>query len=261
MLKLEVDFLQFSLRRMGLVSFFAAAWFTRLFAQDVPVISNGGFELPQLTSQSGQTFSEGSSNVLPGWTILSSLVVLDNNPSGAYQGNQYVIFSAGGMNFLGVMSQTFPTTSGQSYPLSFAVGGAFDAARGATLGVTVSSGDGSILSSSNCVPIDGWIVYQMSFIATTTNTTLTFASTGGAATLELDDVVVSPPRPTLSISKGSDGVILSWPTASESFQLETTPSLDTKWVVFPGTLVTNSGSVTVTAPMSPTNGFFRLEMQ
>lgn len=188
MLKLEVDFLQFSLRRVGLVSFFAAAWFTRLFAQDVSVISNGGFELPQLPSESGQAFSEGSTNVLPGWTILSYLVFLDNYTGGAYQGNQgnqYIFFNEGGMNFMGVMSQTFQTTLDQGYTVSFAVGGAGDAARGATLAVTVSSADGSILSSSNCVPIDGWIVYQMSFNATTTNTTLTFTDGRGMATLDL----------------------------------------------------------------------------
>jgi hypothetical protein len=222
------------------------------------ILINGGFEAPVVTSGEAHPVSQGET-LLPGWIIDSGIVLLINYAPSAYEGQQFIAFNDAGMSFQGSLSQTFQTTVGQSYTVSFAVGGWSDS-DGISLGVTVAAADSTILSASNCVaPFSGWLVYQVPFAATTPNTTLTFTDgSEGAGTLDLDGVVVAPSIPTLNISTGSGGIVLSWQTTGESFQLETTASLDTTWVMYPGTLVTNSGIVAVTVPLSPTNSFFRL---
>jgi len=225
-----------------------------LLKLDNNILINGGFEAPL----------QPGGNPLPGWTSLNISLYYNPPPnpgSGfptAYQGNQFIAFNWGGMSFGGMIAQTFQTTLNQSYTVSFAVGGAVDAGRGANLGATVTSATGSVLSQTNCVPIDGWVLYQMSIIATTTNTTLTFTDGPGMATLALDAITVAVSSPLLGISTGTNEVILSWPATSEGFHLETTASMDTNWVVFPATLVTNSNNVTARVPVSPTSSFFRL---
>jgi hypothetical protein len=239
-----------------------------LLKLDNNILINGGFEAPP--APDGGAYGPGG-NPLPGWTILDGIIYLCYNPppnpgSGfptAYQGNQFIAFNEGGMSFGGSLAQTFQTTLDQSYTVSFAVGGGSDSGSDDNLGATITSASGSVLSQTNCVAIDGWVPNQMSFIATTTNTTVTFADEepggGPGRTLALDAVTVAKSSSLLGISTGTNEVILSWPATSEGFHLETTGSIGTNWVAFSATLVTNSGSVTATVLLSPTTSFFRLK--
>jgi hypothetical protein len=92
------------------------------------------------------------------------------------------------------------------------------------------------------------------------------AMTGGPYSLtggfwSLITLVQSPGAPTLSITHLGSSVIISWPSPSTGFLLQTNGNLDkTNWSNYPGTVVTNGAGTTNSATLTPPIGnlFFRL---
>jgi len=67
------------------------------------------------------------------------------------------------------------------------------------------------------------------------------------------------PQPLLSISNSSGNVVLSWPMAQASYQLQSTTNLAaTSWSNISTSAATNSNALTVTLPISLGAQFFRL---
>jgi hypothetical protein len=92
------------------------------------------------------------------------------------------------------------------------------------------------------------------------------AMTGGSYALtggfwSLIALVQSSGAPPLFIAQSGDSAIISWPSPSTGFFLQTNTNLaTTNWAIYPGTIVTNgagtTNSVTITPPAG--NVFFRL---
>jgi len=77
--------------------------------------------------------------------------------------------------------------------------------------------------------------------------------------VEMAGTVAVPP-PTLTAVSSGGQIVLSWPAISGGYSLFSTPSLSpAAWILYSGTLTTNSGQITVLVPMNGTNGFFRLQ--
>jgi phosphatidylinositol-3-phosphatase len=90
----------------------------------------------------------------------------------------------------------------------------------------------------------------------------TYNNIGGSTVNDLGDLfaVVQTP-PSLTITKSGNSAIISWPSPSTGFYLQTNSNLTrTNWANYTGTIATNgagtSNSVTVTPPVG--NLFFRL---
>ena len=95
-----------------------------------------------------------------------------------------ILFNGGNTTPGGSLAQTFTTTVGQYYAVSFA-----EAQNNpGTMSVTATAValDNSLLASNYCVPASpgAWSLFQLNFTATTTNTTLVFTDTS------LDSVAV-----------------------------------------------------------------------
>ena len=70
---------------------------------------------------------------------------------------------------------------------------------------------------------------------------------------------ITQPPPQLSISSSAGNVVLSWPAAQATFQLQSTASLaPSSWANVTNLPVQNGSVVTVTLPISPGTRFFRL---
>jgi hypothetical protein len=82
------------------------------------------------------------------------------------------------------------------------------------------------------------------------------STTGGAGIGPYD----APPAPKLGAATSGRNVVISWPVGAEGFALEQTGALgiSNSWTQAPGPYVTNATNVVVSAPVSASNGFFRL---
>jgi choice-of-anchor C domain-containing protein len=166
------------------------------------LIVNGGFEQPTpLPFSFGEEFNAGSTGI-PGWTVVSGSV--DVTPTtwfNSYQGVQALDLDGSSP---GAVSQSFVTTIGTAYQLSFAyadngtAGGTYDGTR--TADVTVTDSGGTILLSSSVshngsTPDDmNYQIFTGSFVADTMTTTLQFTSTDPSSSndgIALDAVTVS----------------------------------------------------------------------
>jgi len=146
------------------------------------LLANGGFE-------AGET----------GWTITGSRFVIDSTPPYIpSEGTKLAVLNGGNQNPDAVFSQTFATTSGQTYLLSFDVGVIGINTNEQKLGVSLD-GASSLFSSTESLFSNGtntavWTTKSYVFTANSATTTLTFtdlsASTGGIDLL-LDNVRVN----------------------------------------------------------------------
>jgi hypothetical protein len=161
---------------------------------------NGSFESPQLASGAGQVLLPGT-NSLPGWNVgTNGRVELLNSVStsiSTVDGLQLLIFNSGNEAPGGTISQTFNTTAGQVYVVTFSVGRAGPGGGTMSLLAQVTSDTGASIGSlqgvSPATPGYG-SESTFSFIASTPVSTLTFldnSSTTGSVDLLLDDVSVT----------------------------------------------------------------------
>jgi hypothetical protein len=165
-------------------------------------LTNGDFENPNL----GTFGFQFDTTVIPGWTVINTV---DLTTTGccfpAFSGHQAVDLV--GTLSTGGLTQTFATTPGQTYDLTFAYshnytasffqGGPFITSASASVSV-VDSLNTSLLSNTvthtNANPLPDYTLFSQTFVADTALTTLTINNlTGGFnGGIYLDDVSVDP---------------------------------------------------------------------
>lgn len=155
------------------------------------LIVNGGFETPDVASGSWKYFSASD---VDGWEG-SNIEIWDNYGGvSAYEGHQFAELNAhpsSGSAF-GIF-QSFATTIGQSYDLSFA----YRARRSDSESFNVSVMPGTDWNMTDHV-VGAWSIFSSSFVASSALTTLTFTTvipeTGTVGNF-LDDVKVTASVP------------------------------------------------------------------
>lgn len=162
------------------------------------LLVNGSFEDGVFVNQGNQTMSLApGSSVIAGWTVLTDATAWINagNPFGlaASDGSRFLDLTnySAGAPFAG-LSQSFATTAGATYTLSFDLGGSNawgrpDAliARAAGTSTTFTTGPASATTPNN-----DWYHESMTFTATGETTTLTLQGSAGGNYIGLDNVVV-----------------------------------------------------------------------
>jgi hypothetical protein len=179
-------------------------------------------------------------------------------------GAQWVVFDSENAPPAGTLFQTFSTTVGQAYVVTFAAIAIYDDGTPfKSLAAMATASDGSLLGGTNAVPSANWSNYQFTFTATTVDTTLTFndASVPNLGpSVGLDAVTAAPqssgsgPVLVLTASAASNGAIVLQISgqAGQSFVLETSTNLAV-WTP----VITNSLTVqplNITPPLIPGAG-------
>jgi len=159
---------------------------------DTNLIQNGSFEFG-VDCNGGPGFKTifgGDSSSITGWTVGGHSVDYIQSYWQASDGIRSIDLSG---NAPGSLSQSFSTTVGQTYKVSFDLAGNPDYGANKTVGVQVSVGvidqSYTFFQAGNTKPNMGWTPETFTFIANNSNTTLTFTSkTGDAYGPELDNV-------------------------------------------------------------------------
>ena len=172
------------------------------------LIVNGGFEQPAVpTNTFGEEFNAGSTLII-GWSVLSGSV--DIEPPfwyAPYQGVQALDLDG---SVPGAISQTFATTIGTAYQLSFAYadnghsGVTYSGNRTANVSVTDAAGSSllslSVSHNGSTTNVMNYDVFTANFVADTTTATLQFTSTdpsysNGGIVLDAVSVNLAVPEP------------------------------------------------------------------
>jgi choice-of-anchor C domain-containing protein len=162
------------------------------------LISNGGFEAPNVTS-SGHIATIGVGTGLPGWTVTQGSVdVVDGNFWPAFAGSQSLDLDGASP---GTIRQNFATVAGQTYTLTFE----YANNPGSVASATVSVFDGAVTllapqtishsgSSGSSLSAMNWTLFSTTFTADGTTATLQFHSldASGNQGIALDAVDVNP---------------------------------------------------------------------
>lgn len=186
-------------------------------------IVNGSFEDPVISYPFYENFGTGclgqcAPGPLPGWTVTTNNVdvvsALTGWPAPAFNGNQYLDLVGTGST--GGISQTFATTVGVTYNLSFAYGNNPESTNFAIATVRVTPGTSATLpailfanfSTKNNI---GWEVFTASFVADSLSTTLSFnelfGENNGGVLLDAIDVTATPlPSTWLMLLSGFVGL-------------------------------------------------------
>jgi hypothetical protein len=178
------------------------------------LIVNGGFESPSMPSAAIETYADGSTNI-PGWVVVVSHGYASRMTSG-YRPFSHVnefstpfgstMFDTDNFAYRGnAIAQTFPTTPGGAYHVSFF--GSREPwqlrewmpASIVTLEVSVGLVTNRYTGDFNAGLVGGmnWKLYSFTFIATSNTSTLAFRQTEGPYEYDgacLDQVVVFPLR-------------------------------------------------------------------
>jgi hypothetical protein len=195
------------------------------------LVQNGGFETGDFTDWS-----------LAGSTSLNSVsAVITSAHSGEYSAD----FGQGGS--LAYLSQTIPTSSGQTYLLGFWLANPSSGTPNRFLVNWISNpaGTNTLLSQTNLSSFN-WTNKQFVVVSTGTNATVQFAFRDDPQYLCLDDVSLVPvPRPLLQTATPAGGMLaLSWaafPGLKYQVQYKTN-LLQTGWVNL-GNLITTSNGI------------------
>jgi hypothetical protein len=171
------------------------------------LLVNGSFEDGVFVNQGNQTMSPGiGSTVISGWTVVTDATAWINagNPFGlaASDGSRFLDLTnySAGAPFAG-LSQSFATTAGATYTLSFDLGGSNAWGRPDAL-IASAAGTSATFTTgpaSATTPNNDWYHESMTFTATGATTTLTLQGSAGGNYIGLDNVVVdllSGPGPT-----------------------------------------------------------------
>lgn len=159
------------------------------------LLTNGSFESGAFVNQNNDTMSLGvGSNVITGWTVITDTTawIGPTNPFGltASDGSYFLDltnYQRGGP-FAG-MTQTIATTPGQTYALTFDLGGSNVWGRPDSLTASAAG-----TSATFTTPISGtnndWYHETMQFTATSTSTLITLQGASGVNYIGLDNVSV-----------------------------------------------------------------------
>ena len=167
------------------------------------LLLNGSFENAG-TQMTGQGIGSGA--LSPGWQITSGNIDLLMNSSYAADGSLFLDMNGG---TAGAIAQSFATTPGTSYHVTFEMSGNPDTGRDyppfvkeMRVSAAGQSSDYAFDTTNNLGWIDGWATETFDFVATNNTTTLSFESLMGgdsAAGPALDDVTVVPEPTTLAL--------------------------------------------------------------
>ena len=169
------------------------------------IIVNGGLE-SQVVSGLSTAYGGGvDAGILTGWQAsgnTSTYIVLINGPYlglSAIEGAQFVSFNGGDSPSGGILSQTFSTTIGDTYDVSYTVG-RYGSGAALSLHGEILSGSNAVLGQADNTPVTtGWLTpTTFSFTATTASTTIRFTdtSTGTIGTdVALDAISVTRATP------------------------------------------------------------------
>lgn len=159
------------------------------------LLVNGSFEDPTVGGQYESLTS------IPGWTISSGHAVdLINSFWPAVDGVQSIDLAGTPGIIGGSLSQTFATTPGQTYFISFSYANSVNTADAAVAQLDVI-GAGALIEellthSGSTVDNMNYVTYFRSFLADSTSTTLSFTHLSPSASLglALDNVVIEVPE-------------------------------------------------------------------
>ncbi|MCC6294877.1 MAG: VPLPA-CTERM sorting domain-containing protein [Bryobacterales bacterium] len=195
---------------LGLCAALALAAFP---AQATNLLVNGGFEGPIINPAGYFQINLGGEPGGFGWTVtVNSVDIVENGlfgmPATMYQGAQGLDLI--GLGSTGGVQQTFATSPGLTYLLTFAYADNPFNADPAAASVVVNDGSNTLLSDniahSNSTSSNlNWLVYSNSFVATGNSATLTFTTTsgGGSGGIFLDAVSVDTPEPASVLLLGA----------------------------------------------------------
>ncbi|MGH7488495.1 MAG: LamG-like jellyroll fold domain-containing protein, partial [bacterium] len=153
--------------------------------------TNGSFESP-VFSAGGHALASGSTDIT-GWTLggPGTVSIVNGAAAGVVDpkdGAQQIDFNSGNTEAGATLTQTFATTAGQTYTVSFYVGRVGPGGGTVSLQGQVTSGAGGVLGSLAVVAPEtqGYgPVQTFNFTATTASSTLTFTDTS-TATVAVD---------------------------------------------------------------------------
>ncbi len=199
--------------------------------------ANGSFELPGGIPPNSEVKLAGGDSTLTGWTIAGQGIDLHNGMSLPeldflpVDGEYHIVFNGGDRPAGDLIAQTFDTSPGVDYEVTFYVGrlGSGAGQVGLTASVTSSTGQqlGSLVATP---PAHGYgNRQQLVFAATTELTTLFFTDTSSATVavdIALDSVAVLPlaPEATIRVSQ----VEVCWsPLLNRTYQLQYRSDLTT----------------------------------
>lgn len=188
-------------------------------------ISSGSFELGT-PADFGTLTGWNASGAIFGYTQNSPYLVKAGN------GSRVAMFNGGTDNFTGVITQSFSTTPGATYTLSFDLGITGSANKKARLLIDVTDGPetngDSLLSAAEEITTNGATTFWgptkvYSFIAASGSTTLRFSDGSGAlpiavstfADLSLDNVVVNSPSAAASSAPVADADFYATPPGTQ----------------------------------------------
>ncbi|MFI5675756.1 choice-of-anchor C family protein [Streptomyces cellulosae] len=176
---------------------------------------DGGFEYPQLPPGSIQTYPAGQS--FGPWRVVSGSVdLIGRGYWQAAEGGQSLDLNG---NDPGAVSQTFATTPGTAYTVSYSLAGNAIEMPAVKTGKVRIDGqdiqDFSYDTTGRSLQDMGWVTRQVTFVATGSSTTLSFASTTASASGPvIDNITVSPTeRACISndsgnaLTRGTDGCL------------------------------------------------------
>ena len=184
------------IKNLALLGFSASVVLATNPAQAVNLINNGSFENSSLGSGFGYLPLYAGSTAINDWTVTSATIDYIYGQWQASNGNFSLDLSGnGGPAGAGIIAQTFATTQGNQYLVGF------DLAGNPEGGPTVKTLRVSAGGSSQDFTFDitgktttnmGWSPQTFSFVASSTSTTLSFASLDSSGTgPTLDNVVVT----------------------------------------------------------------------
>lgn len=174
----------------------AASFATALSPACADILINGGFEADVVPGQFGNYTVAGQG--ITGWQVVTDNVDLVNGPANnfaAFSGNQFLDLV--GFGATGAIQQSFNTSIGQSYTLTFAYS---DNPTGPVPAADVLIGDGTNTTASWSISHDGastaspnWTLFSETFVATAAVTYLRFNETsgGGNGGIFLDDIAIN----------------------------------------------------------------------
>ncbi|MCQ4045291.1 choice-of-anchor C family protein [Streptantibioticus rubrisoli] len=169
-----------------------------------PGFSDGSFENPRVAPNTLRTFTTGRS--IGPWKVTQATVDLLDGHWQAADGQQSVDLNGTEKDLPstrpGAVSQTFATTPGATYTVTYALAGNYERGPAVKTGKVLVDGqdfqDFSFDTTGKSATNMGWVKRQMTFVATGDSTTLTFASTTAHTPSGpvLDDVTVHRCKPS-----------------------------------------------------------------
>ncbi len=179
-------------RRLG---FLAVGLLVSATSAQASLITNGSFESGAFVNQGNDTMSLGTgSTVISAWTVITDTTawIGPSNPFGltASDGSYFLDLTnyQSGAPFAG-MSQTFATTPGATYSLSFYLGSS--SSYGLPASITASAASTSQTFTSPLTGANVWTQEAMQFLVSSAITTLVLQGAAGFNYIGLDNVVVT----------------------------------------------------------------------